>query len=67
MRFTIVSFYYRSQRSCGKVMFLHLPVILLTGSWSLSSRGLCLGGLCPGVVSVRGGLCPGDLFQGGPL
>ena len=24
-------FHYRWQRSCGKVMFLHVPVILLTG------------------------------------
>ena len=26
--FVVLSFYYRSQRSCGKVMFLHVSVIL---------------------------------------
>ena len=26
-----ILFYYRPQRSCGKVMFLHLSVILFTG------------------------------------
>ena len=36
-------------------MFLHLSVILFTvGGRSLSRWGLCLGGLCP-----EGGLCPG--------
>ena len=30
--------------SCGKVMFLHLSVILFTEEW----------GLCPGRVSVGG-------------
>ena len=28
-----VSYFYRPQRSCGKVMFLHLSVILFTGGW----------------------------------
>ena len=36
--------FYRPQRSCGKVMFLHLSVILFTGAG----------------VSVQGGLCQGD-------
>ena len=53
---------------CGKVMFLHLSVILFTGG-----GGLCLGevsaqgGLCPGQqeVSVQGGLCLGVSVQGG--
>ena len=44
------------QRNCGKVMFLHVSVILFTGG-SLSQHapqvtwpgGLCLGGLCLGV------------------
>ena len=42
-------FFIASQRSCGKVMFLHLSLILFTG-------GLCLGegGLCPGGGSVQG-------------
>ena len=30
-----VCYFYRPQRSCGKVMFLHLSVILFTG------RGVC--------------------------
>ena len=38
------------KRSCGKVMFLHLSVILFTG------RGLCPGGLCPGGSLSRGSL-----------
>ena len=41
-------FFTACKRSCEKVMFLHLSVILFTG-------GLC-GGLCPG----GGGLCPGE-------
>ena len=28
-------YYYRLQRSCGKVMFLHLSVILFTGGVSV--------------------------------
>ena len=31
-----VRFYYRPQRSCGKVMFLHLSVILSTGGGALA-------------------------------
>ena len=31
--------YYRPQRSCGKVMFLHLSVILSTGGRGVSSSG----------------------------
>ena len=51
--------FYRPQRSCVKVMFLHLSVILFT--W----RGISVG-LCPGRgslslgVSVQRGLCQGD-------
>ena len=62
----IVSFllfpFYRLLRSWGKVMFLHVSVILFTGG----SRFLCRGGLRPtgGVVSVRGGLCHGDPSYG---
>ena len=45
-----------SARNCGKVMFLHLSVILFTGGGLSPEGGLCRGGLCPG----RGaGLCPG--------
>ena len=32
-----IVYFYRPQRSCGKVMFLHLSVILFTGG-SLSGR-----------------------------
>ena len=39
------------KRSCGKVMFLHLSVILFTGGVSLSMKG---------GVSVQGGLCQAD-------
>ena len=35
--FTFESIYYYPQRSCGKVMFLHLSVILLTG-WGVSVK-----------------------------
>ena len=51
---------YRPQRSCGKVMFLHLSVILFTGG-GISVQGVSKGGLCP-----REGLCPGGLCQGKP-
>ena len=51
---------YRPQRSCGKVMFLHLSVshsvhkgggsVQGVSAWgSLSRGGLSLGGLCPGL------------------
>ena len=43
----------RPQRSCGKVMFLHLSVILF----------MCGGDLCPGRVSVQGV----SVQQGGSL
>ena len=49
-------FYYRRKRSCGKVMCLHLSVILFTG----------VGGFCPGVSLLRG-LCPGGSLSGGSL
>ena len=68
-----------TQRSCGKVMFLHLSVILFMGGGSLSvpgvsvqgrvslSRGVSVqGGLCPGRGSLSGGgLCPGGVCQRG--
>ena len=51
-----------SKRSCGKVMFLHLSVILFTEGRVVSVKG----GLCQGVISVHGGLCPGgSLTRGG--
>ena len=47
--------YYLPQRSCGKLMFLHLCVILFTGVVSVHG-GLCPGELCPagGGRSVQG-------------
>ena len=53
--------YYRPQRSCGKVIFLHLFVILFTGGLcpgrGALSGGSLSGGLCPGGLCPRG-LCP---------
>ena len=60
-----VHFYYRPQRSCGRVIFLHLCVILFRGG----------GDLCPSMhhsshdrggvgVSVWEGLCPGGVCPG---
>ena len=59
-------YYYRPQRSWGKVMFLHVSVILFTGgSRSLSMGGLCPGGgLCQGVSLSGRGLCHGDPTYG---
>ena len=63
--------YYRTQRSCGKIMFLHLSVIQFRGAESLSRGDLCLGlsvrgrGVCPGGVSVQRDLCPGGLCPEG--
>ena len=60
---------YRRQWSCGKVMFLHLCVIMFTGGvglclgMSLSRGCLCPGGLCLGV-SVWGSLSRGLCVQG---
>ena len=63
----------------GKVMFLHISVILSTGGWESLSLVPCSfwvvsvqGGLCPGgclsrVVCVRGVLCPGDSLSRGSL
>ena len=51
------------KRSCGKVMFLHLCVILFTVWGGLCpGEGLCLGG----GGSVQGGFCPGGLCPGRP-
>ena len=60
---------YRPQRSCWKVMFLHLPMNLFTGGEVLCpgslSGGIFVRGSCPGV-SVQGGLCPGGLSHRNP-
>ena len=45
---------YRPQPSYGKVMFLHLCVILFTGGSLSRVRSLPRGCICPGGVSVRG-------------
>ena len=67
--------YYRPEQSCGKVMFLHLCVILFTGfvegggfcpGGSLSGRGSLSGGFSVQGVSVQGGLCPGGSLSGRP-
>ena len=58
---------YRQQRNVGKVMFLHLSVILFTGGGlcpSIHHRSHDQGGLCPGV-SLSEGLCPGGSLSGG--
>ena len=66
---------YCPQRSWGKVMFLHVSVILFTEgvsvsvsvrgrSWSLSRGSLSGGGFCPGGVSVWGSLSGGSLSRG---
>ena len=47
----LVLFYYHPQRSCGKVMFLHLCVILFTGGVGSLSRGF--GSLSRGMVFVQ--------------
>ena len=37
LHFLLCNGYYRPQRSCGKVLFLHLSVILVTGGVCLSA------------------------------
>ena len=71
---TLSSNYYRPKRSYGKVMFLHVSVILFGGGGDVSvlacttghmTRGVCPGGLCPGGVSVQAGsLSRGVSVQG---
>ena len=53
--------YYRSQRSCGKVMFLHLFVILSTGGVYPSMH---LGRHPPGETPIPGRHLPGQTFPG---
>ena len=45
------------KRIFGKVMLLHLSVILFTSGGGVSVNG---GGVCPGGVYVQGDLCQGD-------
>ena len=60
-RYTASKLVTASKRSCGKVMFLHLTVILFTrrvsvrGGVSVQGEGLCPGG---------SGLCPGGFLSG---
>ena len=72
------SYHYRPQRSCAKVMFLHVCVILSTGGFCSWSLGGCLiqgvsapGGGCLLLLEVcsRGGGCllPGGSAPGGLL
>ena len=56
----LLPFFYRSQRSCRKVMFLHLSVILFTGG-SLSKGGSLSREVSVRQVSVQRGLCPGGV------
>ena len=55
------------QRSCGKVMFLHLCVILFTEGRSLYRGVSAWGDLCPGRSLSRGSLSWGVSVQGGSL
>ena len=43
--------FYRPERSCGKVMFLHLSVILFTGGGTPSQHAPQV--TCPGGVSIK--------------
>ena len=65
---------YRQQRNVGKVMFLHLSVILFTGGVSVPAytighmtRGVSVQGCLCLRVSVQGGLCLGGLCSEGSL
>ena len=75
-RYTASKLVTARKRNCGKVMILHLSVILFTGRVFVQGEGLCPGGgflswgrgLCPGgtvsarggAVSVQGGFCQGN-------
>ena len=54
-----LNYYYRPQRSCGKVMFLHVSVILFTGVGGACMvgghvwQGVCMAGGC---VAKGGGM-----------
>ena len=65
------SYFYRPQRSCSKLMFLHLCVILFMGggwSWPLSRRKSLSGRSLPRGVSVWRDHCPaGVSVQWGSL
>ena len=71
----ILYFITARKRSCGKVMFLHVSVILFTGG-CLVPGGLLLGGACSGewgclvpgggVPGPRGVPAPGGVLGGTP-
>ena len=44
--------YYRPQRSCGKVMFLHLSVTLFTGGSATHPPDQCMLGYTPPLLSA---------------
>ena len=53
-------FFYRPQRSWGKLIFLQASVILLTGgAWSRGVPG-------PGACLLRGGVCSGGVWVSAP-
>ena len=60
----LVLFLPPTNEVCGKIMFLHLSVILFTGGhrvciqWGSASRG---GGLHPGGLHPKGSLHPGEV------
>ena len=59
---------YRPQRSWGKVMFLHVSVILFTGGWGGGGMPACIAGgisacLAAGLPGGRGGIPA--CFEGG--
>ena len=59
VRFSLVGIFTVRNSSCGKVMFLHLSVILFTGG-SMCGRWACVAGVC-----VCGGVCAwGHAWQG---
>ena len=59
-------YFYRPQRSCGKVMFSQASVILFTGGVSVPActTGHMTRGVSVQGVSVQGGLCTGGLCLG---
>ena len=58
---------YCPQWSWGKVMFLHVSVILFTGGSQSPSQGVSVWGVSVLGVLVQGGLCPAGLCPGGSL
>ena len=59
--------YYRPQRSYGKLMFLHLSVILFTGEVSVQGRSLSRRSLSGGILSRMGSLSRVGFLSRGSL